>query len=468
MNSTKEIDLVVLFIELIRKWYVIIFAAILGASILAGFVGARKHVSVVADTTKQETSLAEKVKKQDSLKEEIRQCNVELDNYEQKLSDEKKNLVNPFDADPKHMYVAEKVFFISTHLAMTEATQNHITNSIKMISTSIKEVIDNQISYRLATENGVDVAYMKMMLSCSSNYQVVTVYAEGKNAEDAKKLLNSLDEYLVEVFGDWETKLPDYSIEQMTEICYETQNDALAELVERNETNRQLYTEEISKREFKLLSLNEELSMIQKDIDSLENEIAIAISKNNDAVGTSIRDVVKNAIIGFVLGGFIVIATMGMYIIFRGKVYSTRDINNVLGMEFLGDISFEDKKGFNRLLGKIEGNAVNRTGNNEISILLESIQSRKDASLEKTLFVGLCDEMDLKKCTDCLSQSTEKVDIYAECNVLDDFRSFKIFADMEEIVIIIKVGKTTHKECNRLLEKCKAMNKRVIGCIAVE
>lgn len=303
----------------------------------------------------------------------------------------------------------------------------------------------------------IDIKYLKELISTwdDTENHIISVQVVHKDSESCEELLKLIKDYFQLEKANITEKVGNHTLTQLHSSLQSYVDNELSEI---QKSNRQAVAD------FEL-SLNN----AESDLRNLQSPVYAKTNMN------LIKQVIKFAVLGFVLGAFLSVCAIILIIMLSDKIFSIKDFKRCYNLSILGVLQSKQKKrifGFiDRWLNQLEGNA-NLV---DESVSIQSINSKinsymKTAKIQggSVVITGTTDyetiELVSKKMIEEMKGSYKLI---AGGNVTYDAKTIELVDDCNAIVIIEKVGKSTFTEITKELENIINLDRKIIGVIIV-
>ena len=189
-----------------------------------------------------------------------------------------------------------------------------------------------------------------------------------------------------------------------------------------------------------------------------------------DANAADKADPVKNGVLGFAGGAFLLIFFYATGYVFSDKIRGERELRERYGYNLLGTLPKIRKRGFlsgiDRMLEKLEGSAEPITEEEAYWIIAINI-----INLAKTggtfLVTGTVALEKLQEITEVLSAQVENVTLMSCANMNRTASSLEALAECDAVVLVEERGRSLRREIHREHESIAALEKVVVGYVAI-
>lgn len=213
-----------------------------------------------------------------------------------------------------------------------------------------------------------------------------------------------------------------------------------------------------------LTDLQQSLSDKEAALKELKEPSAPSLDKS-----AAVKAGVKYAVLGGVLGVFVVAFCISAVFVMSDKVYAAKDICRRYDLDLLGTVAASDKKlgALDAWLARLEGRRVDKDAAKNGALLAANVENYAGEH-KKLLITGLVSEERLKDMVKILQKTLEGYELSAGANMLEDAETLKKLPECEGVVLVEQTGVSSYGDMTQEIEKIKSMGKAIVGCIVVE
>ena len=395
-QEDMEIDLINLIFYMLRRWRMFLLAALCGALILGGY----KVVSAMR--VNLDTASVEKLKEQYEIdkaayektkanyERDIETLTASLDARTRYLQNSVFMRIDPFDQWNAQVDVLVNVPDANTGLE--NRAFDETDSYVKLYAQGIKRLTDME---KLSSELGVEKEYLDELIGIDADYNsnTISISVTGATKEFVDRILDELINQINAQKQEIDSKVGVHSIEFLNRITNQSMNQGLAD---------------------RQKSENDNITSLQNSLTDKEKALK-ALEKPSLPEGISRKDIVKNgikfALIGLILGIFVVGGINCGYYILRGKLHESDEIVSVYGINILGVFPKKIEKrrafsGIDRWLLKLENR--NERSDEEVALRISLAAERKLGDTDKVLLTGNVEKSELDKIQNLLSVDLPK------------------------------------------------------------
>ena len=184
----------------------------------------------------------------------------------------------------------------------------------------------------------------------------------------------------------------------------------------------------------------------------------------------ALKSGITYAVLGGVLGGFMVVFFICVAFLMSDKLYSAKELKNRYRIKILGTMPIRRKKPIGKIdawLNRMEGRAVE--GNADTGYGLITANIRNYAENMKTILVtGTADEAVLSEVTDRLAAGLAGIHVMAGGNMLQDAETLKKLPECDGVVLVEQCMDAKYSTVAMEIERVTDLQKSVIGCVVFE
>ena len=463
-NSTyeqyeQEIDLKDLMFAVLHKWRPVILVAVVLAVVLGGAKGAmtyrQQNDPEVSKETREkyqeELDLYEKNK--ETAEREIENLKTDIANQQEYLDKSIWINMSPYDVCESRidMYVTTGYEIMPGMVYQNQDYTDTILQAYQGLLTSSAVMED------VAKSVGTEPRYLKELVNVTIGTNggqlnhLLTINVKHKTKSDAKKVMDEMLDHMNELHGQVVASIGEHTVNTVNSSVSAMVDLSLAD-TQRAETER-------------LTSLNNSLEEKQKTLDELEEPEAAASSAM-----AALKSGIKYAVLGGVLGGFMVVFFICVAFLMSDKLYSAKELKNRYRIKILGTMPIRRKKPIGKIdawLNRMEGRAVE--GNADTGYGLITANIRNYAENMKTILVtGTADEAVLSEVTDRLAAGLAGIHVMAGGNMLQDAETLKKLPECDGVVLVEQCMDAKYSTVAMEIERVTDLQKSVIGCVVFE
>lgn len=460
-KGNDEIDLIGFFKVILKRWYIVLIAMIVGAAGLGGYKY-KNDKSIADNNSTYVSSNTEQVDMEKRIEELENKLTTTqrayVDNvlsYEEKIEHyreytEKSVLMT---IDPGNVIQWVGTFYVESD------------NINKALSAYQSYIESRDFMQKLIDDTGLDMEakYLSelVVFSCDSLNNAdadeekkdpddaifkISLYASDENA--AKEL----GEKIVELLKEYEKQLNNDLVANTLEVLDGNVNYTVDNGLADKQTD--IYNKLLSlctEKDARMVNFTNE----QKELLNLYKGIKVqAVDKVNTNVNSDVKISVKYIVFGAVAGAFIVCCILFAIYIFDGKIHTINEIKTKYIIPVLGEQIIDIKN--NAQFDYIKESIVYKLTKDNIKatciVSSESIKADDKPMLEE------------------LADALKKADI--DCSVCDNYGNnidaYKTILDRECAILLEKINVSKFKNINNLLEIMEVENKNIVGMIVTK
>lgn len=457
MDNERDriISLKEMFFYVLRHWVSIVIAAVLGGVLLGGLGFANYKSAKGYELTEEEKAYVNQLS----------------DTY-QKMAPISSTYSNSYIAklDSENVYVSSLSYYVVADdlndIELGERITNDITNAY-LSYIGGKEFYSNIVS--LTESIDIDELPFLIRAYASGNIILISIYANNESdlkifSDSVKTTIDSQIDNINESIAPHSINLyKDYTYTGPDAMVVTIKNDYSA-LVDRMISNLAMSFKNMSNEQIKQFEDDNEGTLVElfnKDYREL------GIPRYNPAavkapVGK--LSIIKNAIVGIVLGCFVVCGCLCVNFLLSGKLMSPADVEEYYGTKLLGVVKADNSKSrlfYDAQYGVTANNTkanweyISGNINNAISedrVLLFS------SSLEKKELTKILDKIKSYKNGDSIYVSEANINTIAGLNALNDAKS---------VVFVEQIGKCSGKDLDFEINKAKEYKVNIVGSVII-
>lgn len=460
-NSTyeQEIDLKDLMFAVLHKWRPIILVAVLLAVLLGGFKGATTYKEqndpdVIKEAEeKYQDDLELFNKNKETCEREIENLKTDIANQQEYL--EKSIWINmsPYDVCESRvdLYITTDYEIMPGMVYQNMDYTDTILQAYQALLTSSAVMED------IAEKVGTEPRYLKELISVSVGTNsgklnhLLTISVKHTTKQDAQKVMNEIIDHMNDMQEQVVASIGEHTVNTVNKGVSASVDLTLADK-QRSETER-------------LTTLNDSLETKQKSLEDMEEPEKTVSSRT-----AALKSGIKYAILGGVLGGFVVVFFVCVAFLLSDKVYSARELKNRYKIKILGTMPIKNRKVFGKIdawLNRLEGRASSVDEEAEYALIAANIRNYAE-NMKSILVTGSVDAAVLQTVADKLSSDLDGVDMVVGGNMLQDVETIKKLPECDGVVLVEQCMSTKYSTVELEIERTTDLQKSVVGCVVFE
>lgn len=460
-NSTyeQEIDLKDLMFAVLHKWRPIILVAVLLAVLLGGFKGATTYKEqndpdVIKEAEeKYQDDLELFNKNKETCEREIENLKTDIANQQEYL--EKSIWINmsPYDVCESRvdLYITTDYEIMPGMVYQNMDYTDTILQAYQALLTSSAVMED------IAEKVGTEPRYLKELISVSVGTNsgklnhLLTISVKHTTKQDAQKVMNEIIDHMNDMQEQVVASIGEHTVNTVNKGVSASVDLSLADK-QRSETER-------------LTTLNDSLETKQKSLEDMEEPEKTVSSRT-----AALKSGIKYAILGGVLGGFVVVFFVCVAFLLSDKVYSARELKNRYKIKILGTMPIKNRKVFGKIdawLNRLEGRANSVDEEAEYALIAANIRNYAE-NMKSILVTGSVDAAVLQTVADKLSSDLDGVDMVVGGNMLQDVETIKKLPECDGVVLVEQCMSTKYSTVELEIERTTDLQKSVVGCVVFE
>lgn len=456
----REVDLKELMFAVLRKWRLILLFIVILAVLLGGYKGisAHKSQSNAADEASYEEALKDYNENLEICQREIENLTKNIENQEEYI--EKSVLMN---ISPYDVWEAKADFFIKTDSGSVAGREPDVTALIMRAYQS--SLTSGEFLSEIADGAGIDVRYLQEVITVNlgldeltalqnnnllsgrnEQNSLLTITVRHKDETKAKELLEGIIDGIERFQSKIRSSIGDHTV---VEISKSVNSRVDLSLADRQSTE------------------NNRLTVLKESLKTKTEELKGI--KIPETAGTSfIKDAIKYAVIGGVLGAFMVIFFICISFIMSDKVYSAKELKFRFKVKVLGRLPLNNNMGkIDRWLNQLEGRAGGTDKEHEYSLICANIHNYAE-NVQSLMVAGCAGEELLEQVTSELKDRLSDMKVVSGGNLLRNAEGLQILPECDGIILVEQCGESLYGDVELEIEKACDLQKSVVGCIVFE
>lgn len=452
----KEIDLVELFFKILIRWRFVIGLAVLCALILGGGKAAAGFAQLNdADYMAEQTEKVEKEQREyDALKglyeTQLSNINQEIDVQNQYLS---KSLY--MSIDPYNEYQEVLSYYVSTDYKILPGMDYQNLNSMTSILLAYSQAADSDSVYeRVASQlaEPVDAGFLQELVSINrdNGNGMLTIIVVGADEHIPSLLIREIQKNIEDSREKVRKTIGEHEITEVTHSTYYGVDTALIDKVQKyNETSSRLQDAAVKRRN--------------------ELKALVAPTGSVPSRGSVVKNAIKYAVLGGVLGVFFACSWICMLFIMGDRIPNERDLKRLYGIPVLGRYHQAKKNGIDRRIELMEGIDASCCNENTAYAIAAANIANAAESGKSTMLVGSMAEEQLK---DVYKSLLKSGDLSEEKFVLggDMLSNPEVIRKLKETdAVVIAENLNTSKGTSfaKAVDMLKRQDKKILGIVEI-
>lgn len=460
-NSTyeQEIDLKDLMFAVLHKWRPIILIAVLLAIVLGGFKGATTYKK----QNDPEVIKEAEEKYQDDLElfnKNKATCEREIENLKTDIANQQEYLeksiwinMSPYDVCESRvdLYITTDYEIMPGMVYQNMDYTDTILQAYQALLTSSAVMED------VAKTVGTEPRYLRELVSVSVGTNsgklnhLLTISVKHTTKRDAQKVMDEIIEHMNEMHEQVVASIGEHTVNTVNNGVSASVDLSLADK-QRSETER-------------LTTLNDSLETKQKNLEDMEEPEKTVSSRT-----AALKSGIKYAVLGGVLGGFMVVFFVCVAFLMSDKVYSVRELKNRYKLKILGTMPVKNRRVFGKIdawLNRLEGRAGNVDEDAEYALIAANIRNYAE-SMKSILVTGSVDTAVLETVAGRLAADLAGVKVLVGGNMLQDVETIKKLPECDGVVLVEQCMNTKYSTVELEIERTTDLQKNVVGCVVFE
>ncbi len=449
----QEIDLKDLMFAVLRRWRIIIAAAVVLAVVLGGYRAFSVYKSQ-NDAAAIQTAQEEYEEAQELYEKNVANCEREVDNLiatieEQQNYLEKSLLMN---MSPYDVWESKKVLFIKTDYQIMPDMVYQNLNYTDTILASYRTGLTNlEFLAAVAESVGMEERYLAELVTVSAGDNLLTLQVRGESEATATAIMEQLLDGVEHLQKQIKKGIGDHTV---TEV-----SSSLGSLVDLTLLDTQKTQSD------RLRTLNESLTAKQEELAALAEPTAPSSSRME-----AVKAGVKYAVLGGVLGAFLVVFFVCVGFLMSDKLYSAKELKNRYRVKILGTLPLAGgRKLFfvDAWLRKMEGRADGKDEAVEYGLIAANI-SNYASDVRNILVIGTAGGKQVAAVAENLTGRLNGVKVVTGGNMLRDEQTLRELPECDGVVLVEQCGASSYSDVGMEIEKTRDLKKAVIGCVVFE
>lgn len=430
----------------------LVLAAALGAYQLKNQLDLSKLPENSAQYIEEEyqSALTEFAKQKHSLEEEMKRT-------EQPLEKQKKYVDNSLlmKLDPYHLIKNTNVLSIEIpeYAAQGDLSDQsedryvRVLNQIQNYYRTYWNAVDLSQELKSYGISDIEEQYLRELINVQISDSMITITVSGENVKDVQSIADAVSQWFVQLSVSKIADVHPHEIFKLTNVTKtEISNDLL---------NHQQYH----------LQFQKELEAKAKEMENQLKNLNAPQKRAGYGKQEMLKNIMKWMIIGAIAGGVLSCGWILVLFMFRSRIESSRQMEQVLGVPFLGSAA---KGGsiWKRLSDRILAERTWRDDIQAESYMAEAFRSATDAPEQAVILTTLAAKnLDLSVVEKAVGKVAGKVICVADAE--RNAETIKALQECKCVMLAERVGVSEIPKMQSLLEQAKRMEATVVGFVTI-
>lgn len=447
----QEIDLKDLMFAVLHKWRPILLTAVILAVVLGGYkaVSVYKQQNDAEIIKESEETYEEALKVYEKNKET---CEREIDNLLTDIDNQQKYLEESIlmNMSAYDVWEADTELFVKTdYVIMPNMVYQNVDYTNTILSAYKSALTNTEFLDDIAEKAGIETRYLKELIDITAADNLITIKVKHNEEKAAKTLMKDIlkgveasQAKIAESIGAHTVSTVNSSIGSMVDL----------DLAGMQKTERD-----------RLIELNDSLEAKQAEQEELEEPKKAATSAS-----AAVRSGVKYAVLGGVLGAFMVIFYCCVVFLMSDKLYSEKELRNRFKLKILGVLpAGKPAKGIDAWLNRLEGRTC-KDESQAYSLIAANIRNYAE-SAGTLLVAGNAREELIKTAAGRIAKELGNgVEVIAGGDLLQNVNALKLLPEVDGVVLVEQCSVSNYGKIELEIEKVLDLQKEVIGCVVLE
>lgn len=482
-EQEEEIDLVSLMFTVLRKYRQMLAVALACAVIFGAVAGIKSAANGAVSADAQEeynTAMTEYRQKKAAYDAAVRQYELDTVSNEQAQADTQKALEDAQDyaehsmlsnLDAYNVWTARADLYIKTNYQiMPGSVYQNPDNTSAVVQAYANLLVNGEAMDKTADALKMQARFLREVVTAEpvqnangTDTGLLTIRVNAADQNSAETILNELLSHLDEVQASVSAAIGSHTVTTVAQSCScNVSTDLLAQQQAQSDNLVALQTQMQT-----LQTTREQLDETYEDTKA--NWAAVSEPVLRSALLSSI---VKFALIGFVMGIFVVAGIVCVQFLVAGRVYSAKELKRTCNLPILGALASEKSKTAQKLdaaLNRAEGRPNGSTDAEMLCLMAETIRSRAPQA-RRVLVTG---DLPAEQLT-ALAAALQATDALRPVTVTAAESILKAAATVQQVNLADSIVLAADCACSRYAaindqnEQIRRLGKSVLGCIVFE
>ena len=482
-EQEEEIDLVSLLFTVLRKYRQMLAVALACAVIFGAVAGIQISANGAVSANAQEeydAAMTEYRQKKADYDAAVRQYKLDTTSNEQAQADTQKALEDAqtyaehsmlSNLDAHNVWTARADLYIKTNYQiMPGSVYQNPDNTSAVVQAYANLLVNGDAMDKAADALKLQARFLREVVTAepvqnaNGTYSgLLTIRVNAADQNSAEKILNELLSHLDEVQASISAVIGSHTVATVAQSCScIVSTDLLAQ--------QQAQSDNIAALQAQMQTLQATREQLDETYaDTQANWAAVSEPVLHPALLSSI---VKFALIGFVVGVFVVAGIVCVQFLAAGRVYSAKELKRTCGLPVLGALASEKSKTAQKLdaaLNRAEGRPNGSTDAEMLCLMAQTIRSRAPQA-RRVLVTG---DLPAEQLT-ALAAALQATDALRSVTVTAAESILKAAATVQQVNLADSIVLAADCACSRYAavndqnEQIRRLGKSVLGCIVFE
>ena len=482
-EQEEEIDLVSLLFTVLRKYRQMLAVALACAVIFGAVAGIQTSANGAVSADAQEeydAAMTEYRQKKADYDAAVRQYKLDTTSNEQAQADTQKALEDAqtyaehsmlSNLDAHNVWTARADLYIKTNYQiMPGSVYQNPDNTSAVVQAYANLLVNGDAMDKAADALKLQARFLREVVTAepvqnaNGTYSgLLTIRVNAADQNSAEKILNELLSHLDEVQASISAAIGSHTVATVAQSCScIVSTDLLAQ--------QQAQSDNIAALQAQMQTLQATREQLDETYaDTQANWAAVSEPVLHAALLSSIA---KFALIGFVVGVFVVAGIVCVQFLAAGRVYSAKELKRTCNLPILGALASEKSKTAQKLdaaLNRAEGRPNGSTDAEMLCLMAETIRSRAPQA-RRVLVTG---DLPAEQLT-ALAAALQATDALRSVTVTAAESILKAAATVQQVNLADSIVLAADCACSRYAavndqnEQIRRLGKSVLGCIVFE
>ena len=485
-DDEREISIRDLLYYVLRHWRSIFLIAVVACILLGGFkvvqgLHALGSTDITEDQKTYERALQEYTISKTRLEEQAEDLAQAME--DKGVYHENSILMN---LDPKAAYKSTLTYLVNDTNDAESTVQSIETGLIKnqrvnSILGSYASLIQNgtilrEVQEELGTK--LDYKYLAELVYVQADYQakLLHITALGESEEQVSAISDALEESLQEENAKISEAVAPHQLRLIS--SYSGKDAGTSILIgsvpedgKNKDTTYQTSIEALQKQDAQEdADLQNQLLDCNKQLSELEKPTApVGVSKTS-----ALKESMKFAALGFVIGAFLVAAYYGLRYLLSGKLMAYDDLRDYYGLFVLAEYHApicKKPNAFDRWIDHLNGITEEKSSRDAAYHLAAANIQAQMGTIEKAklLFVGTAEKKEFNEAISAMEQKLQSagIETIAAGNVNTEASAIQQLENADQVILIEQLGVTRQQDLEQELQMLRKLGKEILGVIAL-
>lgn len=449
----QEIDLKDLMFAVLYRWKPIVLIAIVFALLLGGFKMVTQYQSLNDEEALQKAD-EEFQKDLELFQKNKENAEREIENLTESIEKQQEYLEESMlmNMSPYNVWESKVALFIKTEYTVVPGMIYQEVNYNSTVLQAYRTALTNlEFLKSVAEKVGMEERYLAELVTVTIDGNMLMLQARADKESTVRQIMRELRGGIAKAQPTINNSIGRHTISEVSSSIGSTVDLALSD-TQKSQQDR-------------LISLNDSLDKKRTELVEMEEP-----TQESSPKMSALKSGIQYAVLGGVLGGFMVVFFVCVSFLMSDKLYSAKDLRNRYRLKVLGTLPVIGKKqrdSVSAWFARLEGRANPAAAESEYGLIAANVKNYTD-KLRNLLIVGTAADETIVSVSEKLGALLPGLHIVHGGNMLQETEALAKLAECDGVILVEQCGYTLNGNVAAELEKVTDLQKPVIGCVVFE